>query len=553
MPKRPHHTLFLLICATALLLGLHSCQKVGSEPGYSADEEALLEELDAAIANRTEVYAQKEEKIAQIKADYHSDKDPRHQLARLSELTDEYLTYQFDSAFKYVRLQKELLSHSPGLSSPDTLAAANLKEVLVLTSAGLFNESTDLLGEIDTVGISRDIRLYKLWVSSKTYYDLSVYTSAINGVDTVYRRKTLNYGRELLSYLPENEWEHRFVRGHERLIDGDPAGAATAFEKALATEDIPLHSQAMSHAVLGDIYAQSGRGTESLMHYTRSALLDLKSATRENTSLLKLSLLMLSAGDLERSYLYAQAALEDATFYNAYHRKIAVGDVLPLVENQRYQLLGAREKTLRNGLILIGFLCVALIILSFIVFRQVQKLRRAHKTIAAHNLDLSSVNRKLKESDAIKDEYIGLSFYNYSANVKKLEQLSRFVNRKLQEKKYADIKAAFNPDELQKEREQMYESFDATFLRLFPSFIERYDALFAPEDRTQPQGSDRLTTEMRIFALIRLGITKSDEIAGFLDYSVHTINTYKTRVKNKSLIDNAHFEDAILAIESVNS
>jgi DNA-binding NarL/FixJ family response regulator len=94
----------------------------------------------------------------------------------------------------------------------------------------------------------------------------------------------------------------------------------------------------------------------------------------------------------------------------------------------------------------------------------------------------------------------------------------------------------------------MYESFDETFLKLFPNFVERFNLLFDEADRKMPPNDHSLTSEMRIFALIRLGINDSERIAKFLDYSVHTVNTYKTRIKNRSTAENDKFESLIMQI-----
>jgi len=100
----------------------------------------------------------------------------------------------------------------------------------------------------------------------------------------------------------------------------------------------------------------------------------------------------------------------------------------------------------------------------------------------------------------------------------------------------------------------MYTTFDQTFLKLFPDFTNEYKLLFPPEEVTHmgiENGS--LTIEMRIFALIRLGIIESEKISKFLNYSIHTVNTYKTKVKNKSIIQNELFEQKIMEIKSIKS
>ena len=538
-----------LFCALSALLLLFSCGRGGDGGSYSEREYPLVKELDETVLRRSDFYGARERQIDSLRRDLLAARSDSAISATLKALSGAFLSYRFDSAFHYARMRSEFLAASPQ-ATQDEETESLLQEALVLTSAGLFNESTDLLARIDTATLSPETNRLALWVFSKTYFDLYSYTGRINGVDSLYRSMTLARSRALLKRLPRDSWPYHYVLGHERITAGDTEGAAEAFERVLSMPGVPERSLSVCHANLGDLCLKLGEGEEGFVHFARSAALDLRNATRENTSLLRLSRLMMERGDLERSYAFAIAALEDATFYNAYHRKIAVGDVLPLIENRRYRLLDDRRQTLTSGILLIGLLCAALVVLTLVIIRQIRKLRKAHETIAAHNADLSKVNKKLQEADAIKDVYIGLSFYNYSGNIKKLEQLYRLVTRKVEDKKFADIKKAFDPSQLQKEREKMYENFDATFLRLFPNFIERYNALFPPEEQTQPPGGSRLTTEMRIFALIRLGITKSDEIAGFLDYSVHTINTYKTRVKNKSNLDNALFEKAILDIDA---
>jgi putative regulatory protein susR len=153
----------------------------------------------------------------------------------------------------------------------------------------------------------------------------------------------------------------------------------------------------------------------------------------------------------------------------------------------------------------------------------------------------------LEEVNKIKDEYIGRSFYINSEYINKVEKLYRTIDRKLMTRRIEDLRSSLKESELIAERKSMFVDFDETFLKLFPHFIEKYNELFDDPD-SKCLDPKQLTTEMRIFALIRLGITDSERIATFLNYSVHTINTYKTRVKNRSHIDNDKFEGYIMKI-----
>ena len=152
------------------------------------------------------------------------------------------------------------------------------------------------------------------------------------------------------------------------------------------------------------------------------------------------------------------------------------------------------------------------------------------------------------EADKIKTAYIGRSFYSNAEFIGKLEKVYLAIDRKITAKQYDDLRYTLKQSTLNSERESMYEAFDDTFLKLFPNFVERFNLLFDEADRKMPPNDHSLTSEMRIFALIRLGISDSERIAKFLDYSVHTVNTYKTRIKNRSTADNDKFESLVMQI-----
>ncbi len=234
--------------------------------------------------------------------------------------------------------------------------------------------------------------------------------------------------------------------------------------------------------------------------------------------------------------------MNDANFYNARHRKIEVGSILPIIEKERFDAVEKQRNILIRSMFFISFLFLLLLIATIIIYKQFKKVIKARTIIGKQNKQLLQTNMQLIEVSNIKDEYIGYSFYINSEYIDKLEQLFKLVNRKIAARQYDDLRLFFKEADLQKERKNMYASFDETFLRLFPTFIDSYNKLFDSHDRVQPENSKSLTAEMRIFALIRLGIYESERIAKFLNYFVNTINTYKTKVKNKSIISNEQFE-----------
>lgn len=197
------------------------------------------------------------------------------------------------------------------------------------------------------------------------------------------------------------------------------------------------------------------------------------------------------------------------------------------------------------ALALIAGTCVAL----FVIKRKNTRLKEVTLQLEEKVRLLNKANTKLDESNNIKDSYLGQTFYDNVEFIDKLQHIFNKIGRLLVVKRYDDIANIVSQKELDKERNGMYSNFDKTFLTLFPNFITNYNALFEEKDRKTPGKENSLTNEMRIFALIRLGVKENERIARFLGYSVNTINTYKIRVKNKSIVPNDEFEERIMEIK----
>jgi type II secretory pathway pseudopilin PulG len=216
------------------------------------------------------------------------------------------------------------------------------------------------------------------------------------------------------------------------------------------------------------------------------------------------------------------------------------------VEKNHYEDL-QRERNLLLVSILLAILIAVVTLLSYAyIRRQNRRLKEARQGIEERNRQLEEANAQLSEANAIKTEYIGNSFYINAEFIDKMAQLYKMVDRMIVTRQYEELRRSLKESTIDKERDQMYASFDATFLKIFPTFVNDYNALFPDTEQNYP--AEGLTSEMRIFALIRLGIMETERIAKFLDYSVHTINTYKTRVKNKSWVENERFEAEIMKI-----
>ena len=204
-----------------------------------------------------------------------------------------------------------------------------------------------------------------------------------------------------------------------------------------------------------------------------------------------------------------------------------------------------------NYAFIVSMLSILVISFFAIIFLQLRKINKVKSILQEANNNLRKVNTHLIEANKIKEEYIGYFFNVNSEYIEKIESFQKNLHRKIVAKQYNDLDNIINNTDLKKERENLFINFDKIFLKIFPNFVFEFNKLFGPEDQIMPEKGELLNTDLRIFALIRLGITDNDKIAKFLNYSVNTIYTYKTKIKNKTIVDRDLFEQKIMEIKAI--
>ena len=258
----------------------------------------------------------------------------------------------------------------------------------------------------------------------------------------------------------------------------------------------------------------------------------------------------MSMGDINNAYIFVEQAMDDALYYGARQRKVEIGSLLPVIASQRLNSSEEQRKLWFTYATVVTVLSVLVFVFVIVIVRQLKKLKAAEFRIIDANERLQETNHHLREAIAIKDEYIGYYFNINSEYINKIEELKTSVDHKLVNRKYDDIKFIVNNIDLKREREALYFNFDKVFLKLFPDFLTEFNSYFDEKDRIVLKDNQLLNTELRIFALIRLGISDTEKIAKILNYSVNTIYAYKTRVKSKSRIANDEFERKIMEIKT---
>lgn len=517
---------------------------------FASDKELTdsLNSLDCLLENKSHYSQEKESKISELRNKLSASNSIEDTYRFSIKLYDEYKAYQYDSAYHYANNSYQLATN---LNNPEYKLESRCALVFCLLSAGLFKEAFDVFQEMNCCNVSKPYKLKYYALAIRLNYAISDYNRTLPFYD-----KYIKAGNQLtdsiLTLIEPNTSEWYYYIAQKQMKNRDYTKSISTFEKTLSSDTIDTHMKAIIHSCLGWMYWQNGNSAQGLLNLAESAKCDIRASVKETTSLCGLAELLYNRGDIDRANDYIQHSLNDANFYGARHRKIEVNNTLPIIEKERYRLLKHQRNMMLIGGSIIFILVLALTYALFAMSKQKKKIEDAQRLIEEHNEHLRQINAQLQEVNRIKNEYIGNSFYQSARFIDKIENVYKTVTIKIAARQYSDVGTYLKNTMIKEERSNMFNVFDKTFLRIFPDFVDQYNSLFPEEDRRYPDKSDSLTTEMRIFALIRLGVSESDRIAQFLGKSIHTINTYKTRVKNKSTIDNEIFEATIMKIGRVS-
>ena len=273
-------------------------------------------------------------------------------------------------------------------------------------------------------------------------------------------------------------------------------------------------------------------------------------AVKENEALLTLAVNLYHKGDIDRAYNYIKIALDDAIFYNSRFKNTVIARIHPIIENTYLIRLEKQKQNLRFYIFLTSLFVIFLAIALYFTYKQTKIVSRAKRHLKAMNEELVELNKNLDEANLIKEKYVGYFMNQCAVYINKLDEYRKNVNRKIKTGQIDDLyKSSSRPFE--KELEELYHNFDKAFLKLYPNFVEKFNSLLKPEERYKLE-KDQLNTELRIFALIRLGITDVGQIAVFLHYSVQTIYNYKSKVKRMSTLDSNIFEEEVKKLGSLS-
>ena len=534
-------------CFIFFILGtLFSCKKTDSHPDIN---EKLLRILDDKIKNKKYYEIKKKNHIQKLKKEallYKNNDSISYHLNNL--IVEEYLGYQCDSAYIYSDKNKEIAIRN---NNEIWLYKNILQRSVLLSTTGLFVESKEILDHINPEALPSTLRFSYNSAYECLYSNLSDYSGGDSPYNNIYKNKLADYYNSAYKALKPGDPFYYLFLSHKNRIENNWSQAEQNVNKFLKTTHpgTRLHAigsfcKAVIDAKLGNIDSQ-----ESCLIY--SAISDIESSTKENRSMQDLASILYQKGETDRAYKYIQSSLEDANFYNARFRNIQISKVQPIIEETYLQTINTQNKQLRWSIFLISILFAGLGITMYFIYKQLKMIAKSRNELSNTNSVLKSLNHKLDEANHIKEEYIAFFIRQNSNYLEKFERYKKLISIRLSTGQLDKLSAMVN-DKKNEEMDlnELYHNFDQAFLRIYPNFVNEVNKLLKKEEvYNLKEGT--LNTELRIFALIRLGINDTNQISEFLRYSLRTIYNYRSKVKAKSVIENDEFEAKIMQIGSI--
>ena len=525
-------------------------------------------QIDEAINHSPEYVAKHEIKIGLQRQALKRETTPSGKFQCNYRLYELYKPFVSDSAIYFLNQCIELAEQMN-----DPSASVRCLSLLAIRSAniGMYDEALCMLDSINTQGADT-LALGTYYEAYNNVYSELAYYTHLDDMRQNYQERADHYEQLMLQTMPRT-YETCFLRREQR------AQGEGRLDESMAINDEWLHTvQPGSHpyalvALYRYIeYKMLGDNDQMIHWLVESVLADIRNGVMDQGSMWEMANELMLRGEIDKASSYISFTSDCANRYGSRQRNWQIAPLLTTIA-KNYKAQSERNTAqLRTALVVISVL--ALLLLGVLLFlhrrnRQLDTARQALKTsndelatangqladqtqeLSTLNAQLSTLNSQLSESNRVKEEYIGRFMSLCSQYIDKLDNYRKMVNKKMKNKELEELFQLSKSTELkEKELEELYQNFDSVFLHLFPNFVNDFNALLQPEMQVSPREDNRLTTEIRIFALIRLGIEDSSKIAEFLHYSVNTIYNYRARIKNGAIDNRGRFEARVKELGS---
>ncbi|MDL2255545.1 DUF6377 domain-containing protein [Parabacteroides sp. OttesenSCG-928-K15] len=529
-------------------------------PGFAAtggELDSLLSVLDQSIQKRETYRAEKLQHIRNLEAEYKNAVSHEEQFNVLGSLYEAYKNFQMDTTLLIAERRADLAEEINNDRYRD-ITRLNKAEVMVVT--GMYKEALDILDCQDRKSYTPDETAYLFHLYHSLYMLMADYSITERERNNYLALECL-YKDSILQTIGNPQDVGYQMVACSKLMKNNRNDEALELGLRVLKENITDDRiTAMLAHTVAEIYKKTGDRENQKKYLALSAIGDMKSGVREYMSLQELAELLFEEGDINRSYLYMKCSLEDAIYCRARLRALEISRILPII-NTAYDVKMKKEKDrLLFMLLIITILVVVLVVSLLYIYKQLKALAKARRSLKVFNEELkqkndelNKLNADLSESNHVKEEYISYVFTMCSSYIDKMEDFRKRVNRKIKanqaEELYRETKSnTLVNDELK----EFYKSFDTIFLNIYPDFVSDFNNLLYDDARILPKEGEMLTPELRIYALVRLGIGDSVKIASFLHYSPQTVYNYRLKVRNKAKVSKENFPETVKQLGKIN-
>ena len=508
------------------------------------DEQRLLKLLDGYIERRDLYTEQKEDKIKQLKLKLRIADNDKSRLSILNDIYREYYTYRYDSAMVYAN-RGLALSQSESNAYYTTLNRIN--RAAVLSTGGFYSQAETLLNEIGENNVPHQLKQYYYYTTTWLYSYWEAFCDKSEFKD-YYRQKKLQFLR-----LTVNTTHSNYV-GLYAYLSGELAYLENPLDKnvlrhyTIAINNSLVNSRVHASAAycIARYYREIGNMQLYEKYIVEAAISDMVCPLKENLALQELSTYLYKKDPkyANRAARYIYCSMKDAQFYNNRLRMLEISNIQPIIATANQEALAHKERIVRGVLAVVSFLSLVLLGMALLGYKQTKWLARSRREVKSQNLKLTELNEKLIATNHRRETYMRLFMDISAVYIRKLIEYRKLVGRKIKANQTADLLKTINSYKLaEEEATTFYTRFDRAFIELYPSFVEELNHLLLPDAKIELPSPNSLTTEVRIFALMRLGVTDSQEIATLLFYSTQTIYNYKSAMRTRAINRETFDED----------
>ena len=557
-----------------LIISFLFCLPIYSEVSYSRELEEIFSKLDEMILRREEYREMKEERIRMLQKQFNNQVSIEESFYVNKLFYEEFYVYNADSAMAYADKNLDIALQ---LKRKDWEYVWKINKSFLLSATGLLKEAEDELKSVPVKELSGDVltdyygQMVYLWSHFGQYTG-----SQSENVQRSYLDKERMYRDSVYSVVKPSHPLYLWYKGCYFQYQGEDEMRKVIPELTQVLDSASLETRydAMNAYILGSIYRDLGDMDNYMKYLAYSSMADITSCNKDIASLEELGTYLFSLGDIDRAYSYINYCLQNALFYNNRVRIMGISGIIDQINGVYQEHMRQQGERVRSYLVIVSVLSVVLLLSIIYIYYKLRqlaasrsKLREMNGELNRHvydlseaqkqlkevndklqslNVELKDVNAQLRESNYVKEEYIGYVFSICSNYINKLDEYRKNINRKIKTNQIDEVKAMTDrPTMAQKELKEFYKNFDAIFLHVYPSFVSDFNELLLPEERIVLKEGELLNTELRIYALVRLGINDSVKIAEFLHCSPQTVYNNRLKVRNKAIVPKEQFAETV--------